>query len=135
MTRSLGRRRVKRTFVARAQLGRSAGEIGLLPAWRDRSRLLMGLRVIGLAEHVTAAGLVRPVFPGPPGFRRIGAIATVASIDLALPQIFDLTPQLLGVQERARVARQIDRHPYHLDERAPRRSKAVTAHQCDIVVV
>src|SRR5262249_61424663 len=94
----------------------------------------MRLRVVGLAEHMTAAGLVRPVFPGPPGFRRIGAIAAVAGIDLSLPQIFDLTSQLRNAQERARVARQIDRHPHYLDERAPRRSKAVTAHQCDIVV-
>src|SRR5260370_17260315 len=94
----------------------------------------MGLRVIGLAENLTAPSLVRTVFPGPPGFRRIGAIAAVAGIDLALPQIFDLTPQLLGVQERARVARQIDRHPHHLDERAPPQSKAVTAHQSDIIL-
>src|SRR5205823_5476316 len=85
-------------------------------------------------EQVPDTGLVGPIFPGPPGFGRIGAVAFVARVDLALRQIFDLTAQHLGTHQRARVARQIDREPHHLDQRSRRRRKAVAAHQRDAVL-
>src|SRR3979411_2673293 len=90
----------------------------LMPVY-NRTLLLMVMRVcIGPGEHVRAAGLVGPVFPGPPSLGRIGTIAAIAGVDLALPEIFDLAAQLLGAQEGTRIARQIDRNPYHFDQRA-----------------
>src|SRR5262249_26802758 len=81
-------------------------------------RLFLRVSVLGLAQHVTAARLLRPVLPGAPGFRRVRTVTAIAGIDLALPQIGDLAAQLLGAQQRARIARKIDRHPHHLDDRA-----------------
>src|ERR1700687_1183943 len=67
----------------------------------DLTSFLMVMPVrIGLGQHVAAAGLVRPVFPGAPSLGRIGTIAAIAGIDLALPEILDLAAQLLGMQQR-----------------------------------
>src|SRR5258708_22751137 len=84
--------------------------------------------VVGLAQHVAAARFGGPIFPSPPSLGRIGAVAAVAGIDLALREILDLAAQLLRPHQSAGVARQIDRHAYHLDEGAHRRAKAVAAH-------
>src|SRR5262249_61316068 len=70
-------------------------------------RLFLRVSVLGLAQHVTAARLPRPVLPGAPGFRRVGTVTAIAGIDLALPQIGDLAAQELGAQQRARIARKI----------------------------
>src|SRR5712691_6286744 len=85
---------------------------------------LMPVRV-GLGQHMAATGLVGPIFPGPPSLRRIRTIAAIAGVDLARAEVFDLAAQLLGAQQRACVARQVDRHPHHLDERATGRGKTV----------
>ena len=44
---------------------------------------------VGPGQQVAAAGLVRPIFPGAPGLDRIGAVAPVAGLDLALRQVLD----------------------------------------------
>src|ERR1700686_841939 len=87
--------------------------------------LLIAVRVaiVGPAEHVAAARLGGPIFPGPPGFRRIGAVTAVAGVDLALGEILDLAAQLLGPHQGAGVVRQIDRHAYHLDGERPAEAK------------
>jgi hypothetical protein len=44
---------------------------------------------VGPGQQVAAASLVRPIFPGAPGLDRIGAVAPVAGLDLALRQVLD----------------------------------------------
>src|SRR5512139_158495 len=78
------------------------------------SGLLVLMGVVGPGEHVGTARLGRPEFPRPPSLDRMRTVAPVAGIDLALAQILDLAAQLLGMQERPRIARQVDRHAHHL---------------------
>ena len=54
-----------------------------------RMSLLAGAHAVGPGQQVAAAGLVRPIFPGAPGLDRIGAVAPVAGLDLALRQVLD----------------------------------------------
>src|ERR1700722_12886734 len=54
-----------------------------------RISLLAGAHAVGPGQQVAAAGLVRPIFPGAPGLDRIGAVAPVAGLDLALRQVLD----------------------------------------------
>src|SRR5262245_23102078 len=91
--------------------------------------VFMDLATIRPRQHVAAAGLVGPIFPGAPSLVRIGAVAGIARIDLALRQVGDLATQHLSAHQRTGVARQIDRHSHHLDDRACRRRKAVAAHE------
>src|SRR3954451_830586 len=86
-----------------------------------RSGFLLLVAVVGLGEHMGTAGLGRPELPGAPGLSGIWAVAAVARVDLALPEILDLPAQLLGAQQCARIARQIDRHAHALDQRTPGR--------------
>ena len=44
---------------------------------------------VGPGQQVAAASLVHPIFPGAPGLDRIGAVAPVAGLDLALRQVLD----------------------------------------------
>src|ERR1700719_795239 len=44
---------------------------------------------VGAGQQVAAASLVRPIFTGAPGLDRIGAVAPVAGLDLALRQVLD----------------------------------------------
>src|SRR5712671_2977640 len=85
------------------------------------------------SQHVAALSLVGPVFPGPPGLGRIGAVAGVARIDFALREIFDFAAQHLGAHQCTRIARQVDRHAHHFDDRPRRRRKTVPAHQRNAV--
>src|SRR5215472_12179577 len=85
--------------------------------------------ILGLADLVAAAGPRRPIFPGTPGLRRARPIARAPRRDLALGQGLWLAAHAHGVHLHPRVARQIDRQPHHLDDRARRRGKAVAAHQ------
>src|SRR6266850_5359579 len=87
----------------------------------------------GPCQQVAAAGLVRPILPGTPSLGRIRAVATIAGIDLALREVFDRAAELLCPQQRAGIARQIDRHPHDLDQRSGSRGEAMTAHQRHIV--
>src|SRR5438034_11182339 len=80
--------------------------------------VLVHCATIRACQHVTTAGLVRPIFPGTPGLVRVRTIAGIARVDLALRQIGDLAAQHLGAHERTRIAWQIDRHTHHLDDRA-----------------
>src|SRR5215472_5758974 len=72
--------------------------------------------VLGSGQQVADAGLVGPVFPGAPSLGRIGTVAAVAGIDLALREILDPAAELLCPQQRAGVARQVDRHPHDFDQ-------------------
>src|SRR5262249_60991403 len=101
-----GSRRPPRAPNARTDSSRAA--LHSWPAPWDGHFFLVIVPVVGLGQHMGAAGLVGPVFPGPPRLRRIRTIAPIAGIDLALAQIFDLAAQLLGAQQRARIARQVD---------------------------
>src|ERR1700683_2509807 len=42
--------------------------------------------IVRVADFIAAAGAVRPIFPGPPGFRRVRLVALPARCDLALGQ-------------------------------------------------
>src|SRR5207248_9934929 len=115
-------------------LARKLTEVcGYAPAARATPTSSVFRRVVGASEEMAATGLVGPVFPGPPGLGRIGAVAAVARRNLAVGQVFDLATQLLRAHQGAGVARQIDRHAHDLDQGARRRGKAVAAHQRDIV--
>jgi hypothetical protein len=61
----------------------------------------------------SAGGRSRPCSPNiprcAPGLDRIGAVAPVAGLDLALRQVLDLAAQLPRPHQRACVARQLDR--------------------------
>ena len=83
-----------------------------------------------LADHVAATGAIRPVFPGAPSFRRMRFVTGSACSDLAFGQRNGLAG-LHGRHLHPRIARQIDRKPHHLDDRARRGRKAVAAHQRD----
>src|SRR6266436_7177877 len=89
----------------------------------------MRMPAIRPRQHVAALGLVGPVFPGSPGLVRIGAVASIARIDLALREILDFAAQHLGAHQCTRIARQVNRHPHHLDDRSRRGRKTVAAHQ------
>src|SRR5580700_586717 len=92
--------------------------------------LFMGV-IVRLADFVAAAGAISPVFPGPPGFRHVRLVARGACGDLALRQRLRLAAHAHGVHLHPGIARQIDRQPHHLDDRARRRGEAVAAHQRD----
>src|SRR5579859_6175224 len=81
-----------------------------------------------------AARALRPVLPGA---LRLGGLRLVAGprcarLDFPRAQRLEL-PDLHRLELHARVARQIDGHPYDVDQRAGRRSEAVAAHQHDVV--
>src|SRR5213076_3296067 len=85
---------------------------GYAPAARATPTSSVFRRVVGAGQEVAATGLVGPVFPGPPGLGRIGAVAAVAGGDFAVGQVFDLATELFRTHQGAGVARQIDRHAH-----------------------
>src|SRR3954464_13217477 len=103
------------------------------PAAPPRSGLLVLVAVVRLGQHMSTAGLGRPELPGAPGLSGIWAVAAVARVDLALPEILDLPAQLLGAQQRTRIAWQIDRHAHDLDQRTPGRGETMAPHQGNVV--
>src|SRR5581483_8553812 len=93
------------------------------PGWR---LFACGIRP---GHQIADSRLIRPIFPGPPGFRRIGAVAAIARVDLSLRKILDRAAQLLGPQKRARIARQKNRHAHNFDEQTSGRRETMTPHQ------
>src|SRR5580658_3742787 len=89
--------------------------------------------IFGLADLVSTSGAFCPILPRTPCFRgagRIGAAAPTGS-DLTFREWLRLTANAHRIHLNARIARQIDRKPHHLDDRARRRGKTVATHQRD----
>src|SRR6202011_6051266 len=127
-------RRGRRTRRRRTPPCRARSEICSRSARSWTSLLVVGLpALLGPRQEGAAARLARPILPGAPSLGRIGPIAAVAGIALALREVFARASEPLCPHQRAGIARQIDRPPPDLDQRTAGRREAMAAHQRHIV--